>query len=368
MYYDAIVLGAGPGGCMAARTLSDAGFKAVLVEREKLPREKPCGGFVSPQAAGLIEEAFGPIPSACLSSPHAVRGARLLVEGGGEYEMPFPGTGLSAVRSRLDAHLAAGCGAEVMDGCEVSGIHVQSFHVTVRLVEDGRERTLESTYLVAADGADSMALRILRPEFYRLYAVPRLERTMLVMSEGGLEWDPEWLGLALLHDGMGIARFFVKGGLVGLAVNHDAGKGWQEELDRLVEFLLQSSGLRLRGEAMRRLSASNRMAARGRYSLGTGCALLAGEAAGLLDPWGFGIRLALESGRVAAESVVESSGERITPYVRYLYRMQDILEREIKQRRGFGGLVGDLDTASLAGDKSRAARRDRRALKKRFSR
>jgi len=367
VYYDAIVMGAGPGGCMAARVLTDAGFKVVLVERERIPREKPCGGFLSPQAAGLIEEAFGPIPAACLARPGVVRGAHLICEGGDEYELPYPGPGFSVMRSRLDAHLAVGCGAEVMDGCRVEDFQVERFHVKAWLIDDEREESVESTYLLAADGADSMALRLLRPEFYRLYAAPRLERTMLVLSEGEADWDPEWIGLALMHEGMGLARFFVKDDLVGLAVNHDATRGWREELDGLTALLQQKIGLRLQGEALRKVSASNRMAAGGHHNLGAGCVLLAGEAAGLLDPWGFGIRLALESGRVAAESLVESAGERITPHIRYRYRMQEILERELKQRRDLGSGVGELDTASLAGGRGRTARRDRRALRRRFS-
>ncbi len=367
MYYDSLVMGAGPAGCMAARSLTDAGFKVALVERERLPREKPCGGFISPQAISLLEEAFGPIPADCMADPPGVRGARLLCEGGGDYELPFPTPGISVIRSRLDAHLAAQCGAQVIDGCEMTGFEIDGYHVMMRVARSEGEDVLEATYLVAADGADSTALRLLRPEFHRTYAAPRLQRTMLVLSEGDMDWDPEWMGLALMRKGMGIARFFVKSGLFGLALNHGAGHGWREELDGLAAFLRQKAGLRLRGEAMRQVSSSNRMGAGGHYNLGAGSALLAGEAAGLLDPWGFGIRLALESGRVAAESATESAGERITPHVRYRYRMQEMLEREMRQRRDFGAGVGDLDTVSLTADRSRTARRDRRALRRRFS-
>jgi flavin-dependent dehydrogenase len=271
------------------------------------------------------------------------------------------------MRSRLDAHLAAACGAEVVDGCEIDGFELGKFHVKALIMRDGREETLEATYLVAADGADSTALRQLRPEFHRVYAAPRLQRTMLVFSEGELDWDPEWIGLALMLKSVGLARFFVKDGLIGLAVNHDPSRDWREELEGITAMLRHKAGLSLRGEAIRQVSASNRMAVGGHYNLGAGCALLVGEAAGLLDAWGFGIHLALESGRVAAESIVESAGERITPHIRYRYRMQDILEREIRQRRDFASGVGDLETASLASGKSRAARRDRRALRKRFS-
>jgi flavin-dependent dehydrogenase len=367
LYYDVLVVGAGPGGCMAARSLSSSGFKVGLVEKEKLPRDKPCGGFISPQAANLLEEAFGVIPPTIMDSRKTVRGARFLSEGGGDYELPFPAPGLSVMRSQLDAFLAAECGARIMDGCEMTDFDMERFHVTARIIGEERDEVVEATYLVAADGAGSMALRHLRPEFHRLYAAPRLERTMLVMGEGSMDWDPEWIGLALMRNGIGIARFFVKGDLIGMAVNLGADRSWRDELDGLTAMLRQRVELQLQGEPMRQLSASNRMAAGGHYNLGAGCALLVGEAAGLLDPWGFGIGLALESGRVAAESIVESAGERITPHIRYQYRMQEILERELGQRRRLDAGVGDLDTSSLASDRSRTARRDRRALRRRFS-
>jgi flavin-dependent dehydrogenase len=367
LHYDVIVIGAGPGGCMAAKVLSGAGFKVLLVEREKLPREKPCGGFVPPEAVALIEEYFGPLPEDCLAVPGTVRGARLISEGGGAYDLPFSGPGRSVLRSRLDAWLAAACGAEARDGCEVLDFDVSRFHVSVRTNNEAGETEIESTYLIGADGADAMVLRNLRPEFHRVYAAPGLQRTMLVLCGGEVDWDPQWMGLVLLKQGKGLSRFFIKGDLIGLAVNYDSQGGWQGELDALTTFLERTAGLRQQDEAIRMISSSNRMGARGSYNLGAGCALLAGEAAGLLDPWGFGIFPALESGRVAAESLIESAGESITPHIRYRYRMQEWLELDQKQRRKLSGKVGCLETTSLTEDRSRTARRDRRTLRRRLS-
>ena len=35
--YDCVVLGGGPGGCLAATILADAGYHVALVEKEKFP-------------------------------------------------------------------------------------------------------------------------------------------------------------------------------------------------------------------------------------------------------------------------------------------------------------------------------------------
>ncbi|MBD3227151.1 MAG: NAD(P)-binding protein, partial [Candidatus Lokiarchaeota archaeon] len=41
---DVIVVGAGPGGSHAAYKLANYGFSTLLLEKEELPRYKPCGG------------------------------------------------------------------------------------------------------------------------------------------------------------------------------------------------------------------------------------------------------------------------------------------------------------------------------------
>lgn len=42
--YDTIVIGAGPAGSMAAYLLAKNGYDVLLLEREKIPRHKPCAG------------------------------------------------------------------------------------------------------------------------------------------------------------------------------------------------------------------------------------------------------------------------------------------------------------------------------------
>jgi len=47
---DVIVVGAGPAGAVAARTLALAGVRVTLIDRAAFPRNKPCGGGVSVRA------------------------------------------------------------------------------------------------------------------------------------------------------------------------------------------------------------------------------------------------------------------------------------------------------------------------------
>ncbi|OFW56883.1 MAG: hypothetical protein A2V52_06750 [Actinobacteria bacterium RBG_19FT_COMBO_54_7] len=366
MHYDVLITGAGPAGCIACRLLSEAGFKVLLLEKEKIPRDKCCAGFLSPQAIELIEENFTTIPPETISHPRDALGAKLIAGNGSTFQLPFSRPGLSVSRARLDAFLADESGGELRDGCRVLDLEVERFLVRGELKTEAGSETVEATYLIGCDGGESLALQSLRPEFFRTYAAPHLGRVSLVLAEGSIEWEPGWIGLVFNKRGRGMHRFYIKDGLIALAVMHGNSGTWRGEFDSLVAFLEETFGLKLEGESLAGTSAINLMGATGKFNLGAGSALLAGEATGLLDPWGFGIRLALESGRIAAQSLIDSAGQSITPHLHYSSRMQGLLNREIEQKRKFGGMIGDLDTSSLVRDSSRVGRRNRRELKHAF--
>ena len=60
--FDAIIVGGGPAGASAAVHLAASGARVLLAERERFPREKLCGEFISPECLehfarlGVLEE------------------------------------------------------------------------------------------------------------------------------------------------------------------------------------------------------------------------------------------------------------------------------------------------------------------------
>jgi menaquinone-9 beta-reductase len=112
--WDAVVLGAGPAGSMAALTLARAGRSGLLVDKARFPREKVCGCCLSGAAlesivrAGLLDEI----------RREGVPLERFAIHcGRARAEVPTRGVALS--RGALDAMLvraAVSAGAEFLPG------------------------------------------------------------------------------------------------------------------------------------------------------------------------------------------------------------------------------------------------------------
>jgi geranylgeranyl reductase family protein len=47
MKYEVVIVGAGPAGSTAAKLLSEKGIRVLLIDKDKFPRYKPCGGGIS---------------------------------------------------------------------------------------------------------------------------------------------------------------------------------------------------------------------------------------------------------------------------------------------------------------------------------
>ncbi|MGH2389639.1 MAG: NAD(P)/FAD-dependent oxidoreductase [Chloroflexota bacterium] len=127
---DVVVVGGGPAGSAAAILFRGRGFKVTLLEKARLPRPKPCGEALSPEATPLLAR-LGAL-DALRAGPHGVlRGFAVYPYG----RPPFRGTyaargghtphravGLTISRLVLDTVLldtARAAGAEVREGWAV---------------------------------------------------------------------------------------------------------------------------------------------------------------------------------------------------------------------------------------------------------
>lgn len=148
------ILGAGPAGSLAAFHLARAGFAVTILESRPFPRVKVCGEFVSPAAAGVLEEA---IPPAELAAAGAVRVHEFVLECGTRersFPLPAPAWGLS--RASLDTILldrAKAAGAHVIQPCTVLGVDAPPSPQAPARIRLKDADALDADLVIHADGS-----------------------------------------------------------------------------------------------------------------------------------------------------------------------------------------------------------------------
>ncbi len=110
--WDAVVIGAGPAGAVAARQLARSGCRTLLLEAKKFPRDKVCGGCINARALSCLadiglSEALGDLPTIGLHELIIHSGRRRLV-------VPNSG-GVAIARASFDSALVA---AAIRSGSE----------------------------------------------------------------------------------------------------------------------------------------------------------------------------------------------------------------------------------------------------------
>jgi geranylgeranyl reductase family protein len=152
-----LIVGAGPAGATAARTLARAGIPVRLLDRSIFPRNKPCGGGISLRVLRrfpYLEPALARIAT------HTV--ARLYLEGPDGKSALIESAGPAALmirRLEFDAllvDLAQQAGADVVGGVDIVRASMTGTGVVLE-ARDGRR--FEAPIVIAADGVHSVVAR-----------------------------------------------------------------------------------------------------------------------------------------------------------------------------------------------------------------
>jgi flavin-dependent dehydrogenase len=150
--WDAVVIGAGPAGAVAARQLAARGARVLLVDKKSFPRPKVCGACLNGAALQVLESiGLGALPARLEGVPlHAVR----IGIAGRLHELPLP-RGTAVSRSRLDEALAAtAVDAGAMFLCDVRASVAEATDNSrrVRLTRRDGETTVSARVVLAASG------------------------------------------------------------------------------------------------------------------------------------------------------------------------------------------------------------------------
>lgn len=163
------IVGAGPAGSTLAIRLADHGFETVLIERERFPRHKLCGEFISPECLRHFRET-GVIDRMLAAGGDQVYETRFFERGGRNVRVPSEWFGqgefaLSLSRSEMDLQLlerARECGVEVLEGTTVSSADSEngSIRKLTARKDDGTIVEIESDIFVDATGRSGSLARL----------------------------------------------------------------------------------------------------------------------------------------------------------------------------------------------------------------
>lgn len=169
-----LIAGAGPAGASLACRLSREGFPVVLIEREKFPRHKLCGEFISPEclehfrelnvldemiSAGgerISETVFYSISGRAVGVPSAWLGDKRQ-------------NALSLSRAEMDLRLlekAKEYGSEVTEAATIGKIHIQGAKVRAVSIknENGVQTEIEADLFIDATGRSGILNKLAERE------------------------------------------------------------------------------------------------------------------------------------------------------------------------------------------------------------
>ena len=296
--YDAVVVGGGIAGSVAARFLAERGLQTLLLEKHKTPRNKACSGIQFMYLERLVGEKI-PRDALCRN---ALRHVEMVTPNGkaitGRMNM------LNFWRSTFDSWLnsvAVRKGAEFHDETSLLDLRQEAGRVTLRVGGTAGEKEITTRYLIGADGMSSAIRKKLRPEHfgnrpsgatvnYYFKSDTKLDPSTLYMFYNS-QFSPLMFAWVYKKDDWWI-------------VGTGADKDLLKHAERFLKYV--EDRYSFRGELVRKEGFSTPMEPS--IYLGDGNVLLAGDAAGLVDMYrGLGMDNAALSARFAVKAVIDAT-------------------------------------------------------------
>ncbi|MCD6484792.1 MAG: geranylgeranyl reductase family protein [Candidatus Odinarchaeota archaeon] len=307
--YDVVVIGAGPGGTVLTYQLNKKGFNVLLLEKEKFPREKPCGGGLTIKAYNLLKE-IGLTPNDNALEGTA-SGAYLIHP---EVEIKIETNEILAYFVRryvFDAFLAdsvRNIGGELREKEKVIHVAQQEDKVKIKT----QKNIYEARIVVGADGATSVVAKDLgyrkfwKDDEYGVVVVSEINKNSEDAKEILKKIHTD-LNASLYFDVVkyGYGWFFIKKNFLNIGVGNIISSREDKNVVKSINRFAEVTGITL----LKKLQFRGHIIPVGgrKRRVVNGRSLLIGDAAGFVDPLsGEGLYYAMRSGTLASEIIERS--------------------------------------------------------------
>ncbi|HAG82636.1 MAG TPA: dehydrogenase [Cyanobacteria bacterium UBA12227] len=308
--FDCIIVGAGPAGGTAAYHLAKRGRSVIVLEKQALPRYKPCGGGVSPSVQQWFD--FDLTPAISLNATKVRYTWQM--EDPVEVELQTREAVWMVQREVFDHFLiqqAQKQGAELRDQTEVTGIEFKSDRWQVNTANE----PIEGRYIIAADGAKGPMAKWLgfKERQRRMAGALETETPAPPMNDPTIYFDFGQVKNGYIWN-------FPKQGGYSIGIGTFRGGGTQD-LKGMVAKYAEQFGIDFKTSHQ---YGHSLCLWDGNQKLHTQNALLAGEAACVVDPFtAEGIRPSILSGLKAAEAIDRALAGEANALENYSQVIQD---------------------------------------------